>query len=770
MKPSVLKPDSAPLLCKLAWLLLAVVVIRFVVIVQDGELKFDSNLMALLSQPDDSALISEMQQRVSAEIDNRIVLVVKGVSREVTDVTTDELIEKMESGVEQGALVGTLIDGVDAGYLQPRINAMSQFKDKLIADRSSHRLLKNPDDQLEWRISRVTDFPPGNLTDPVLDPLGTVEEFVSERLSLIGKVSFDGLYLRVSDVEYANLVIFELLPGELAGVVANQSVNYLLGLKDELSDGDSVKVHVSGIPLHAAMVKQQTVAEIQWMAVLALVLTFIFFVYITRSIWALFVSVILIGLAVISGFVFSYETIGLPHLIGLTMATTAIGICIDFSFHFWVHVKAGLSAAESKAAIRPGLNMSLLTTACGLMGIAFTSIPVLARTAVFIIGALMASWLIVLYLFPLLVTKQQTTAKVVNSSIQLPERVARLLVCLGIAVSGIIVWSNYYIDDSPLRLGRINQPLVEEDRAVERLLGAEGERGLYLIRSDSAESLLAVEAKLLRALNETQKLAVSALSRLVPDEAQQTRSQQNFINAFDRIDGEILAKYRKLLQVEGLDWSTSSEWYDLSWVVEQQWANKEKSLLLKCDNQQCASMLKTKGEGVIVIDKLCLAEPACMKVSFSKRQIDAFATLRSNLFASLGIAVSLMMIVLFIRYKSDALRMMVVPLSAMLVGVAGVCIVGMPVTAFSLAALFPLLGLSLDYVIFTKEANHHNKPTQTAIFASALTTFISFGILALSSTPAVQFFALPVAFGIPFAWCAIHWKGLVPRGQEQLTN
>ncbi|MFC1665884.1 hypothetical protein ACFL17_09740 [Pseudomonadota bacterium] len=100
--------------------------------------------------------------------------------------------------------------------------------------------------------------------------------------------------------------------------------------------------------------------------------------------------------------------------------------------------------------------------------------------------------------------------------------------------------------------------------------------------------------------------------------------------------------------------------------------------------------------------------------------------------------------------------MITVPILATLSGIAAVAWAGLPVTAFSLAAIFPLLGLSVDYVVFASEAGKHSKQTDLAIFASALTTTVSFVILSFSDTPAVQFFAIPVAVGIPVAWVSTH--------------
>ena len=90
-------------------------------------------------------------------------------------------------------------------------------------------------------------------------------------------------------------------------------------------------------------------------------------------------------------------------------------------------------------------------------------------------------------------------------------------------------------------------------------------------------------------------------------------------------------------------------------------------------------------------------------------------------------------------------------------GIAITAISGTPLNLFNLLALILILGIGIDYSLFFAELkptdnNHHRRSTLLAITLSALTTVLSFGLLALSATQAIHSFGITVLTGIIIAW------------------
>lgn len=724
---------------------------RFVWLVQNNELSFESDITALLPISKESWLVKNAYDRIASEFNNQIAIIVHGQNMAQTDAATDRLTDLLEQAISQHKIQAKQPDQLEFDLLSARIEAMLAYKNRLLSDRSRQRIQDPNDSQLIWRMEQVTRFPPSNITDPVADPLGTLNEFLTERMPNFQGVQSDGLYLRVIHDTPANLIFLKLTKNEFGVGLPSNSVRWIIEAKDTVVREFNVNLYLSGVPLHASAIKEQTIKEIHWMVSLAVAFTVGFFLYIIGSIRALLISVATILLAIISGLVISYETIGLPHLIGLTMATTAIGICIDFSFHFWIHVRSGMSGVMAVRTIFTGLNMSLLTTTIGLLVIIFTAIPVLVRSAVFICGVLLVSWSLIVFLVPHFAGKPGAGKPMRRSTLSRQFAISFVLAIT--IVSAIGLGFKYYTDDSPARLGQQAEHLLQDDLVVQDLLGVAGQPSIYLMKANSAESLIEAETNLLNPLTDSELSQVQAVSRLVVSHAQQRYNQLLFKQAMSELDSAILKQYLETLQVPDLDWeSDGNRQYNLNWVVAQPWASLERNSILTCGRSVCASMIRARGAATDKLDASCQRTPECSRVSLLQNQLDGFQELRVNLMWTLLLAISAVFLVLYLRYRNKAFLLIAVPVLASVSGIAAVAWAGMPVTVFSLAAVFPLLGLSIDYVVFASEAKHHSSPTFSAIFASALTTSVSFWLLCFSTTPAVQFFALPIAVGIPVAW------------------
>jgi predicted exporter len=103
------------------------------------------------------------------------------------------------------------------------------------------------------------------------------------------------------------------------------------------------------------------------------------------------------------------------------------------------------------------------------------------------------------------------------------------------------------------------------------------------------------------------------------------------------------------------------------------------------------------------------------------------------------------------RYRALAWRALAPTLLAGLLTVALLGLLGQPLQLFNILALLLLLGMGIDYGIFLIE--HRGDPSAwLAVCVGAASTWLAFGLLGLSATPALRAFGLTLLFGIGLVW------------------
>ena len=107
--------------------------------------------------------------------------------------------------------------------------------------------------------------------------------------------------------------------------------------------------------------------------------------------------------------------------------------------------------------------------------------------------------------------------------------------------------------------------------------------------------------------------------------------------------------------------------------------------------------------------------------------------------------------------RAAAWRILAVPLTATACSLAALGYLGQPLTLFSLFGLLLVSAIGVDYAIFMYERVAGAAASLVGIILGALTTLLSFGLLAVSSTPAIANFGMAVALGVGFSLLWAPW-------------
>ena len=130
-------------------------------------------------------------------------------------------------------------------------------------------------------------------------------------------------------------------------------------------------------------------------------------------------------------------------------------------------------------------------------------------------------------------------------------------------------------------------------------------------------------------------------------------------------------------------------------------------------------------------------------------------------------AYALVFAMLFPRYRGRTWRVLA---PTALASVATLAILGFAsqnLQLFHVLALLLLLGVGVDYGIFMQErTDNRGNAAWLAVGMSAANTFLSFGLLGLSKTPALQAFGLTMLLGIALAWLIVPCFGTIKESKH----
>jgi predicted exporter len=97
-------------------------------------------------------------------------------------------------------------------------------------------------------------------------------------------------------------------------------------------------------------------------------------------------------------------------------------------------------------------------------------------------------------------------------------------------------------------------------------------------------------------------------------------------------------------------------------------------------------------------------------------------------------------------------------------------IAGQSLQLFHVLALMLILGVGVDYGIFLQEHGVRRDPIAwLAVVLSALSTLLSFGLLSLSKTPALQAFGVTMLIGTTVVWLIVPCFDNHPVEKEEAT-
>jgi predicted exporter len=545
----------------------------------------------------------------------------------------------------------------------------------------------------------------------------------------------------------------------------------LVGYAQNQAQAAGGELLVSGMPLFTAAGSQSANKEISTIGIGSSVGILLLMLLTFRSPRPLLLSFLAIGCGMFSALVLSVVFFGKINIITLVFSASLIGVADDYAVHFFCD-SFGSEDWNPRRGLRyilPGLFIGLLTHLLSYAGLGFSPFPGLQEMAFFSAIGLLAAWLTVVMLFPVLLTgfnpeHEPKIFKLTNYWQQhwpdwlLKNRRWFSVVVLIFIMGGI--WQLTPRDDVRL-LQSAPVELIKVADKIQQLFPLSQDNQFFLVSGTDQNDWHHNEQQLLERLEALKQQNIlkyyQGISAYWPNEANQQENYQllkqtlyesgllkRYMTDLGFSDGAVKAEIKQFLQAENKSISLT-EWLKTADETRQQ-------LWLGCDSGHCLSIVSLTGisdipvlaglqnlQGVSLVDP-----PGDLSALFARYRVRA-----SWLLAG---AYALVFMGLGLKFGwRNGLTIISVPVAGALVSLAMTGWLDQLFSLFNLFALLLVLGIGIDDAVFFYLAEDKRACTSLAVTLSALTTLLSFGLLALSSTEIVHAFGFTVAIGLSTA-------------------
>lgn len=730
---------------------------------------FESNILALLPSDQYDPNRSEAISRFSYNMSSRVVFLVAAEDLKTAQSAAQQFYSELSSS--------GLFSEFNLRHSDQKQGLLSRqhypFRYGLLTHQQREQLLSDNYNEIWTSLLRKISGPAtaSFSTQLVNDPLLLYPEFLLQTVRSKGEL-VDNMF--VVNYEGRNYV---LINGNLNFNPFSITQQKIFG--DQVEDSATavantypgIQVIRSGVVFHAISGTDRAMNDISTIGVGSIIGILVLILGTFRSLYPVGLSIVSIATGIIVGISACLLLFNEVHILTLVFGSSLIGVSIDYAFHYFADVRDLGHEAQTNIIgnILPGITLGMITSVIGYLMLILTDFPGLRQIAIFSASGLIASWLCVVLWFPLFkkISSSNKASLIVYSSkglINLWDRpvwrkIFMVVLVLLIPVVSVGVIDIPFNDDIRI-LQEPSKLQQQQDHTIQRILSNQQKYIYVLVKGSSPQDLLQNEERFLPLLNqfiESGELSgFQAVSKIFPSIKSQIEARKLLIRAFD-VDSSLneylsgiglesshfsgyLSALRdepyQHLEISQLDQFESGKLLNFLWLGEIAGHYYSVILLENMKNTHQLMTMLESNNSVSLVD-----HASEISVIFSQYRIRAIQLIM--------VAYCLIFILLYFRYRLiKSLLIITPPVFASLAAISLAAFVSAPINIFHIFAVILILAIGIDYTLFFAERSTHRQTTMLAITLSAMTTILSFGLLALSDTKAINSFGLTLMIGI----------------------
>ena len=367
----------------------------------------ETNILKAIFSANEDSLLVDLSTRFSSKIN----VIVESDDYDEAETIAKTFYAKLDKTKMHSSNINAT--GIIEDYEKYQNNLLSNKTRKLLINKDYDAVIANAYE---------------SLYNPVMPPIGSIEQdpfllltdFVMN-LTENFQMSADFVPIQLNEKFYSLIILDVNNELALSPTVLNAEVKKLVDLQNELSK-DGVKVYLTGAPVHSYFASSHSIFEINLICILSTLFVIGLIFWYFGSLLPLIPIAVSIGLGIYAGYCVTVLIFKDIHILTFVFSTTLIGVCVDYSLHYFVALKEGKRGVDTIKDIFKSLTVSLITTVSAFLILLFADFVLLRQISVFTITGLVTVYGVVVLGYPMIKAAKQLGSEAAKRNCYLEKK------------------------------------------------------------------------------------------------------------------------------------------------------------------------------------------------------------------------------------------------------------------------------------------------------------------------------------------------------------
>lgn len=748
-----------------------------------GGAKIQSDILAMLPKIQQDPLTQTALNRVEQALSNSIYLALVAENKTQAITAAQTLMSSLNRGnhvafTQVRSADINQAEAINSYYFKHRFNLLTPAQANLLASNNLDALIMQAQEQLYnpfgYANSGLIANDPLLLYPTNLQAMAPKQTLTVQQGILLGNHHVDGA---LPQDKVAAIVMAKGIGSAFNPNAQTLQLSALQQAIDKVHQQDpKVEILKAGALFHASVATQSAKTEVSTLGLASLFGVSLLVWLAFRSVMPLSIAILTISTSLLTAIVVTLLVFSELHLLTLVFGTSLIGIAIDYSFHFYCErlAQPKSNATQVIQQIFPAITLALITSVLAYSGIGLAPFPGMQQVAVFCAAGLIGAYVTLILAYPLLASGKLPNRE---KTLQLAERYLSALACFQSKLNrktGLLLFviltlisavgiSQLTTDDDIRNLQQSPDHLLDEEQQLRTILSGGTDNQFLLVRAKNEELLLQSLEALTPELNKLIEKGIIgnafSLNSYLPSQKEQEQSyllQSKIYQQLPTILASLGLDESLLVPLEKAYQKAHGQYIDADSFIHSKAGKLFAPLWIAPSEQQTNFGSIVLLGGITDLDALAQLFPHNSDIQLIDKVGDIsniMGKYRQLTLILLAIAMVIAAVIFSTRFSiKQAVLVVAVPALSAIFTLALLGIMGSPLTLFHALALILVFGIGVDYSLFFAESKQQSRGVMMAVFMSACSTILAFGLLAFSSTPAIHNFGLTLLLGIVFTF------------------